>query len=100
MPLGLGLRTCSPGSIQRSQVWTACPVVAQHVSAPARGTSVGSMTDSADFAVADDDEKDSWLSTPGLREAPIEAQADFAAGRTIGSQEIRARFGLPLRHVE
>jgi PHD/YefM family antitoxin component YafN of YafNO toxin-antitoxin module len=58
------------------------------------------MTDSADFAVADDDEMDSWLSTPGLREALIEAEADFAAGRTIGSQEVQARFGLPLRHVE
>jgi PHD/YefM family antitoxin component YafN of YafNO toxin-antitoxin module len=58
------------------------------------------MTDAADFAAADDgDETDYWLSIPGFRESLAEADADYAAGRTYGEQEIRARFGLPPRYT-
>jgi hypothetical protein len=59
------------------------------------------MTDSADISAADDegDETASWLSLPGLRESLAEADADYAAGRTFGEQEIRARYGLPPLHT-
>ncbi len=42
----------------------------------------------------DDDETDFWLAVPGFRESLIEAEADIAAGRTFGEEEIRARYGL------
>ncbi|WP_204158457.1 hypothetical protein [Mycolicibacterium mucogenicum] len=56
------------------------------------------MTDRADeSANGDDDETDFWLAVPGFRESLIEAEADVAAGRTFGEEEIRARSGLPPR---
>ncbi|GAB4715603.1 hypothetical protein MOKP125_02610 [Mycobacterium avium subsp. hominissuis] len=45
----------------------------------------------------DEDETDFWLAVPDLRESLIEADADYAAGRTFGEDEIRARYGLPKR---
>lgn len=36
-----------------------------------------------------------WLSRPGIRESIAEAEADIAADRTIGSDELRAKLGLP-----
>jgi hypothetical protein len=45
----------------------------------------------------DDDETDFLLSIPGIRESLIEAEADYAAGRTFSEEEIRAEFGLPPR---
>jgi PHD/YefM family antitoxin component YafN of YafNO toxin-antitoxin module len=58
------------------------------------------MTDGSDFAAADDgDETSYWLLIPGLRESLTEADGDYAAGRTHGEQEIRARFGLPPRYA-
>jgi hypothetical protein len=55
------------------------------------------VTEPADISAADDerDETAFWLSLPGLRESLAEADADYAAGRTFGEQEIRARYGLP-----
>lgn len=41
------------------------------------------------------DDTDFWLAIPGFRESLVEAEADYAAGRTFGEEEIRARFGLP-----
>jgi antitoxin YefM len=38
-----------------------------------------------------------WLSQPGLKESIAEAEADIAAGRTFGEDEIRAEFGVPRR---
>ncbi|MBL7490492.1 type II toxin-antitoxin system Phd/YefM family antitoxin [Frankia sp. AgB1.9] len=38
-----------------------------------------------------------WLSQPGIRESVAEADADAAAGRVLGEDEIRARFGVPHR---
>ena len=38
-----------------------------------------------------------WLSQPGIRDAIPEADADIAAGRTHGEDEIRAEFGVPKR---
>ena len=38
-----------------------------------------------------------WLSRPGIRESLAEADADVESGRTIGSEEMRARLGLPSR---
>jgi antitoxin YefM len=38
-----------------------------------------------------------WLSRPGIRESIAEADADIAAGRTYGEDEIRAEFGVPRR---
>lgn len=34
------------------------------------------------------------LQTPGLREELAQADADFAAGNTIGGEELRRRYGL------
>jgi hypothetical protein len=45
----------------------------------------------------EDDDTDFWLAIPGFRESLIEAEADYAAGRTFGEEEIRARFGLAPR---
>lgn len=39
----------------------------------------------------------SWLSQPGIRETIAEADADIAAARTYGEEEIRAEFGVPKR---
>jgi hypothetical protein len=38
-----------------------------------------------------------WLSQPRLKESIAEAEADIAAGRTFGEDEIRAEFGVPRR---
>jgi antitoxin YefM len=38
-----------------------------------------------------------WLSQPGIRDAVAEADADIAAGRTYGEDDIRAEFGVPRR---
>ena len=38
-----------------------------------------------------------WLSQPGIKESIAEADADVAAGRTNGEDEIRAEFGVPRR---
>jgi antitoxin YefM len=38
-----------------------------------------------------------WLSRPGIRESIAEADADYEAGRTIGSDELRNQLGLPPR---
>lgn len=35
-----------------------------------------------------------WLSKPGIRETLAEAEADIAAGTTVGSDELRRRLGL------
>jgi hypothetical protein len=64
-------------------------------------TSVGFMTDAADFAAASDDvggDTDFWMSIPGFRESLVEADADYAGGRTYGEEEVRAPFGLPPRN--
>jgi hypothetical protein len=42
------------------------------------------MTNAADqSADDDDDDTDFWLAIPGFRESLIEAEADYAAGRTF-----------------
>lgn len=38
-----------------------------------------------------------WLSQPGTKEAIAEAEADIAAGRVYGEEEIRSEFGTPRR---
>jgi len=38
-----------------------------------------------------------WLSQPGIRDTIAEADADVAAGRTHGEDEIRAEFDEPKR---
>ena len=38
-----------------------------------------------------------WLSQPGIRESLAEAEADVAAGRNHGQDEIRAAFSVPPR---
>lgn len=38
-----------------------------------------------------------WLSQPGIRDTVAEADADIAAGRTAGEEQIRAEFGVPRR---
>lgn len=38
-----------------------------------------------------------WLSQPGIAQSVAEADADIAAGRTYGQDEIRKRFGVPGR---
>ena len=38
-----------------------------------------------------------WLSRPGIRESIEEADADIAAGRTYGEDEIREKYGVPRR---
>jgi len=39
-----------------------------------------------------------WLSQPGIRDAIAEADADIAAGKTYGEDEIRSEFGVPQQH--
>lgn len=56
--------------------------------------------DQLDASADDDDDTESWLSIPGFRESLMEAEADYAAGRTYGEDEIRARFGLPRRDTD
>jgi hypothetical protein len=59
------------------------------------------MTTTADqSADDDDDDTDFWLAIPNFRESLIEAEADYAAGRTFSEQEIRAHFGLPARDAD
>lgn len=54
------------------------------------------MTDSADDSIiGGEDDTDFWLAIPGFRESFLEAEADIAAGRTFGEEEIPTRFGLP-----
>lgn len=47
---------------------------------------------------------DAWLDWPideaDLLEALRESEADLAAGRTVGEEEIRARYGIPPRSDE
>lgn len=38
-----------------------------------------------------------WLSQPGIAQSVAEADADIAAGRTYGQDEIRKRSGVPGR---
>jgi antitoxin YefM len=38
-----------------------------------------------------------WLSQPGIAESVAESEADVAAGRTYGEDEIRAAFQRPRR---
>ena len=38
-----------------------------------------------------------WLSQPGIREDVAQAEADVAAGRTHGEDQIRAEFSVPQR---
>lgn len=38
-----------------------------------------------------------WLSQPGIIEAVAESEADIAAGRTYGEDEIRASYQTPRR---
>jgi hypothetical protein len=38
-----------------------------------------------------------WLSQPGIAESVAESEADVAAGRTYGEDEIRAAYQVP-RH--
>lgn len=38
-----------------------------------------------------------WLSKPGIRESIAEAEGEYAAGQTVGGDELRAEFGLPPR---
>jgi antitoxin YefM len=38
-----------------------------------------------------------WLSQPGIAESVAESEADVAAGRTYGEDEIRAAFQVPRR---
>jgi prevent-host-death family protein len=38
-----------------------------------------------------------WLSQPGVVESVAKSEADIAAGRTYGEDEIRAAFQLPRR---
>ena len=37
------------------------------------------------------------MSQPGIRESIADAEADIAAGRTYGEEEIRAEFSVPKR---
>jgi prevent-host-death family protein len=39
-----------------------------------------------------------WLSQPGIRDTITEAEADIAARRAYGEDEIRAEFDVPKRH--
>lgn len=36
-----------------------------------------------------------WLSQPGIREDLAAAEEDIGAGRTVGSDQLRAELGLP-----
>ena len=38
-----------------------------------------------------------WLSQPGLAESVLQSEADVAAGRTYGEEEIRAAYRAPRR---
>lgn len=38
-----------------------------------------------------------WLSEPGIKASIAAADADIAAGRTFGEDDIRAEFGVPRR---
>jgi PHD/YefM family antitoxin component YafN of YafNO toxin-antitoxin module len=38
-----------------------------------------------------------WLSQAGIRDTIAEAEADIAARRTLGEDEIRAELGVPKR---
>jgi hypothetical protein len=51
-------------------------------------------------AAGDEDETAFWLSVPGVRELLAEADAYYAAGRTYGEKEIRARYGLRPRNAD
>ena|ERR1700687_824337 len=42
----------------------------------------------------EDDDSDFWLAIPGFGKSLIEADADYAAGRTFSGDEIRERFRL------
>ncbi len=38
-----------------------------------------------------------WLSQPGIRDTIAEADADIAAGRTFGQEQVRAELRVPMR---
>jgi len=38
-----------------------------------------------------------WLSQPGIRDSVSQAEADIAAGRTYGEEQIRAELDVPKR---
>ncbi|MCZ2402014.1 type II toxin-antitoxin system Phd/YefM family antitoxin [Paenarthrobacter sp. Z7-10] len=38
-----------------------------------------------------------WLSQPGIREDLAEARRDIIDGNTVGGDDLRSKFGLPLR---
>jgi len=38
-----------------------------------------------------------WLSRPGIAESVAESEADIAAGRTFGEDDIRAAYHVPQR---
>jgi hypothetical protein len=59
------------------------------------------VTDKAEQSAAtnNDDDSDFWLAIPGFRESLREAEADYAAGRTVSGEEIRDRLGLRPRGV-
>lgn len=38
-----------------------------------------------------------WLSQPGIRDSISQAEADIAAGRTYGEEQIRAELDVPKR---
>ncbi len=38
-----------------------------------------------------------WLSQPGIRDIVADADADIAAGRTLGEDQVRAELGVPRR---
>ena len=42
-----------------------------------------------------DEETEYWLSQPHILQTIADAEADFAAGRTLGEEEIRNEFGVP-----
>ena len=49
-----------------------------------------------DSGALDQEEVDDWpIDEADLREAPLESEADIAAGPTLSEEEIRARYGLP-----
>jgi hypothetical protein len=56
------------------------------------------VTGPVDDSAPDDDETAVWLSVPGLQESLAEIAADYAAGRTCGEEQVRARYGMPTRN--
>lgn len=36
-----------------------------------------------------------WLSQPGIADSVASAEQEYAAGQTVGGNDLRAQFGLP-----